>query len=517
MFSILSIASIVLLLYVLLTRHFRKSDPREPPLLLPRIPLVGHILGFLQQGVIYLDDLSKSPVFSLSILNYKIHIITDPSLVSTVHRSRDLTFDPIIVDMVSAMIGYSPNILSLMQDTTHGGSSRYLADTYTSMQQSLVPGPRLWEMNAKVLEKTSHIVNGIGSNFDEKRLWYWIRDSFTKATCETLFGIHHPLQDSSLVQAVWDFDAYQIAIMLMPRVISNIFPPTGRVLAAHGRARAAFRQFYADPNKCDHPSVSDMVRSRMKVNRLYGVPAEEMGNSELGLIFVATTNAIPTLYWVILYIFSNPKLVSELRNHLEQSGVVTSAGDVEGTRKLRIDHTKFQERCPLLVAAYNETMRLTNLQPSIRVVREDFVLSCGGINEKGNPEGYLLKKGSLVMAPARILHLSREIWGEDAEAFRHERWLALTKVQKRAFIPFGGGKHLCPGRDFAFAEIVGTLAVLILGFEITGSDGDVVRIPVGMETKFGVAGPSEDGKALKIKVRRRPGWEDVVWEFGAGA
>lgn len=38
-------------------------DPREPPILKPRLPLIGHIFGLLQHGVDY-----------FSILGYDIHI-----------------------------------------------------------------------------------------------------------------------------------------------------------------------------------------------------------------------------------------------------------------------------------------------------------------------------------------------------------------------------------------------------------------------------------------------------------
>ncbi|KAF8860742.1 cytochrome P450 [Acephala macrosclerotiorum] len=515
MYSVLLATGILLLFFYIFLYHFsQKQDHREPPLVNSRILSLGHIVKIVKHGILYFDKLSSSSIFTISILNYKIYIITDLNLVSAVHRHRDLPFDPIIADIVSSMVGDSPNVLRLAYGNEPGKPNHYLRDTTTIMHEKLVPGLALWNMNARVLDKVSSLTNEISENFEERKVWYWLQDAFTKATCETLFGIHHPLQNSSLVQAVWDFDAYQIPIMLMPRWIANLFPPTRRALVSQRQVHAAFRQYYADPNKFNHPSVSALVRSRMKVNLSYGIPMEEIANSELGLLFVATTNAIPTLYWSVVYIFSHPKLVSDLRTHLEQSGVVTSIGDAQVRRTLRVDHTKFHERCPLLVAAYHETMRLTNLQPGTRIVREDMVLGGDG-NEKHDREGYLLKKGSLVMTPARMLHLSHEIWGDNAELFRPERWMQVTKKQKRAFIPFGGGKHLCPGRDFAFAEIVGALAVFLLGFEIVGLDGNAVRIPAGMETKFGVAGPSEEGKALKIKIRRRPGWENVIWEFGA--
>lgn len=36
-------------------------DPREPPILEPRLPLVGHIVGLLQYGVDYFSFLGYAP------------------------------------------------------------------------------------------------------------------------------------------------------------------------------------------------------------------------------------------------------------------------------------------------------------------------------------------------------------------------------------------------------------------------------------------------------------------------
>lgn len=84
------------------------------------------------------------------------------------------------------------------------GRNEYMVDTHNSLHTSMFPGPGLWEMNARVLEKVAEMVNVIDSEFEERNLWYWLRDSFTMATSEALFGVHHPLaKHPSLVQAAW--------------------------------------------------------------------------------------------------------------------------------------------------------------------------------------------------------------------------------------------------------------------------------------------------------------------------
>jgi cytochrome P450 len=115
-------------------------------------------------------------------------------------------------------------------------------------------------------------------------------------------------------------------------------------------------------------------------------------------------------------------------------------------------------------------------------------------------------------------------WGDDAEAFRPERWLpdpetpekvfhGNAPVSRGVFSPFGGGKHLCPGRNFAQTELWGTLVALACGFDFTGADGDPPKVPErtnpDMTSNIGVP---VDGSDLRICVKRRKGWENVVFK-----
>jgi len=142
---------------------------------------------------------------------------------------------------------------------------------------------------------------------------------------------------------------------------------------------------------------------------------------------------------------------------------------------------------------------------------------------------YLLTKGTDVMMPSGISHLSTKAWGPNATEFDARRFLRpedkevldekekeQEKARKRAYFPFGGGKHLCPGRNFAFAEILGMIAVLVMGFDVKSTDGGLIRIPDLRNAKIGEAsGKPYPGKGDKMgaKIERRKEWEDVVWKF----
>lgn len=285
-------------------------------------------------------------------------------------------------------------------------------------------------------------------------------------------------------------------------------------------ARTSFHAALIEYYKAKHDQnsdVSEMARARAACYRKYEIPDEDIGRLELSLVFVSTTNAPPTLFWNLVFIYSDPAITAAIRNEL--LGIVDNNQErtKEGKRRISIDITKFENHTLLLVSSYRETLPLANSQLGTRRAIENTVISAEG-------KSYLLRKGSDIQMPAEVTHNSPDIWGSNASSFDARRFIKtndnnmteIEKEQKRAYFPFGGGKHLCPGRQFAFAEILGVLYVLLLGFEVKGMDGKSIQVPYLGKAKLGeaVAKPRGKGAEMGAKITRREGWE-VVWSFTA--
>ncbi len=59
--------------------------------------------------------------------------------------------------------------------------------------------------------------------------------------------------------------------------------------------------------------VAEVTKVRSATLREFGFPEEEVGRSEMALLFVGTTNTIPTLYWFVTNIWLRPELVERIR------------------------------------------------------------------------------------------------------------------------------------------------------------------------------------------------------------
>lgn len=77
-----------------------------------------------------------------------------------------------------------------------------------------------------------------------------------------------------------------------------------------------------------------------------------------------------------------------------------------------------------------------------RWASKDAVLPSGGKQEKSS---VVIPQGSNVYISVYTMHRRKDIYGEDANEFRPERWDEDLKPGW-AFIPFGGGPRLCIGR-----------------------------------------------------------------------
>ena len=78
-----------------------------------------------------------------------------------------------------------------------------------------------------------------------------------------------------------------------------------------------------------------------------------------------------------------------------------------------------------------------------RWASKDAVLPCGGDEEKSS---VTIPKGSNIYIYVYTMHRRKDVYGEDANEFRPERWEEGLRPGW-AFVPFGGGPRLCIGRE----------------------------------------------------------------------
>ncbi|EFQ36661.1 uncharacterized protein GLRG_11807 [Colletotrichum graminicola M1.001] len=489
-------------------------DPREPPLFKSRIPIIGHIVRMWRDGGGYYVDIyrrlgTKTHAVTLNILGQKLYVLLSPSIVQAAFRNRYLTSERFNVQAATGVVGLSARGKYLLEH------SNLLQDFYRNMPLAVGPEP-LRNMTSTALKTLSADLNELAASSCKAGkgpidLYRFLRDRLVLATTDGLYGTKtNPVRiKTELVQDVWTFDEAMFTLFF--NIAPKLTAPAGH--KARGRLQEVLIEYFQKyPDDSSFPDdAAELTRMRARLLRMYGMTDVDVGNMEIGMINAAVANTAPILFWMVVNIFSRPKVLANLRAEVENLVEVT-----DGTATLCASQLTDRNLCPYVAAVNHEVMRLCDSVTGTRFVDEDITL----------PDGTLLKAGALVHMPSAVAHRMEETWGShDPEDFNPERSLRRVSensnpgevifseplAQRKAFWPFGGGKHLCPGRNFAFAENITFLAALAVGFEVMGLDVDTIP-QCGYANLTGQSVPKPKQPA-KVTFRQRNGWENVKWRL----
>jgi cytochrome P450 len=303
----------------------------------------------------------------------------------------------------------------------------------------------------------------------------------------------------------------------LPKFLTRPFPSITNMagVSARNRLRDSFMDVYGPGHDQTDPTVSAICRQRAAVLRRHNWPVADIAGSETMLAAAATLNTVPTLFWSLYYLLPHADVVAGLRAELEPRLVRGGGGDGP---TVDVVVGVLDRECPLLLSCYREALRMASQAVSMRRVMEDTVIS------DGHGGSYLLKKGTDLQIAGAVLRSMEDIWGPDAGEYNPQRFTPETekrcsneeaKMRKAAYFPFGGGKHLCPGRNFAYAEILATICMVVVGFDVKPLKGDRFATLGASPPRFSsaVVKPVGNGAGYGIKIARRKGWENVRWCF----
>ncbi|KAF2202619.1 cytochrome P450 [Delitschia confertaspora ATCC 74209] len=482
-----------------------KPDPREPPIVQPEIPFIGHIIGLLRHGAAYSHIVSarcNSPIFSLPMLNSRTYTVTSPHLASHVQRaSTSLQFGPLIIPITQRMVGLSKDCMTKFEDANgeQEACPSFLDKLHEITYFNLSP-PEIHNVSAIMLEQLTRRINAMGER-TETGLFAWVREQFTAATTFAFYGPENPfILDPSLIEDFWTWEASMIAIMSSP------FPYLTSPKAYRCRERVvkAMVSYFKNGR---YKQADKLIQERHRLHSEYKISLEDTARSEVGLLFGILANGAVTTFWLLNNVFSRASLLSSIRSEIEQNAVSISPTSLDNYTNT-ISSKSLTSSCPLLNSAYRETLRLSAPMTSSRFVTSDALIN----------NTYLLRKNSVVQIAGGVIHLDPSVWGPDAGEFNARRFLtspygtstdnpaSKTNVHPAAFRGFGGGSVFCPGRFFAQNEILSLVAGVVMGFDLVpqsvdgkiefDSPKDEKRIPIGVMKPL---------KEIEVGLKRRQG------------
>lgn len=219
-------------------------------------------------------------------------------------------------------------------------------------------------------------------------------------------------------------------------------------------------------------------------------------------------NSLPAAFWNVAEIYADPDLRERVMHELAKARMPDD--DAGGpSLPLRFELEGITSS-PLLQSIYAETMRLRVSFLHCRVPRHsDYRL--GPFN---------LRRGGLILVSSDLASRNETAWGprrcqRPLEDFWADRFLVPAEGERvgegdgprfsmdgldGAWIPYGGGKLMCPGRHLAKQEMIVSVAVFAAYFDVELSDG----VPPMSERSFGVGSQPPAGR-VPARLRRKVG------------
>ncbi|EDU45700.1 conserved hypothetical protein [Pyrenophora tritici-repentis Pt-1C-BFP] len=457
------------------------SASAEPPAVPHLIPFVGHLWGLMRYTHEYANTLCQStpyPIFSIPVLFDKAYLVNSPLFAQDIFRKKSVSMIPLVIEFIGRLRELSEPAKKAYADGLRSKVIHLFAARLTGSERKKMAAAALQELTG-LLPQTLRSESGgpdMGRDAVVQDLWLWMRSIMTITTTSSLMGKENNpwSKDVSLVDTYW----------------LNV------------------------KNSDNH--IASLTVDMAAMQREHGFTARDIAATYLIIIHAAVANVVPTLFWCVTYVFSQPALLVELRDEL--SAAVT----IEANTAV-VDADRIQSNCPLLLSVLRETQRLVSVGTLHRRVVDDTVVSTHRRESQG--QSYLLKKGTNMLISMKSAHRNPLTWGPTANEFHADRFLEKqpsameenpddsTHLRRVGYFPFGGGQDQCPGRHFAITHIMGTMAVLILGHDITAVGGGPISQP-----GFGPCRMTEDtvrphpDADLGVRIERRQGWEEVVWQ-----
>jgi cytochrome P450 len=164
----------------------------------------------------------------------------------------------------------------------------------------------------------------------------------------------------------------------------------------------------------------------------------ELRSQLLNILLAGRDTTASFLGWLFYLLARHPSVFHRLR-----ASIISDFGTYNHPAEISFANIK---SCHYLQDCLNETLRLFPVVPmNIRFATKDTTLPVGGGADGKAP--VFVRKGQQVDYSVHVMHRRKDLWGDDADEFKPERWTG-RKVGWE-YLPFNGGPRICIGREFS--------------------------------------------------------------------
>jgi cytochrome P450 len=256
---------------------------------------------------------------------------------------------------------------------------------------------------------------------------------------------------------------------------------------------------YANGTPIDYDAkMDDIGQVAIERHRLfaqYNIPISDRGKFELGTLWAQNANTQPLIFWFILFAYSTPGLVEELRS--EVCGFVPPLTGSSRTDDDSIDVAGLRNKCPLLKSVFLETFRVVSQPTSMRYISQPMSVFDGQHHRH-------LQAGTWISVPHGGTQQDPSVF-VNPTSFQPRRFIKRDGKTGDASVgygrlkPWGVGAGMCKGRVLAEKQVLATVACCIMMWDIEPVNQDGWKLP-GMIPTTAVMRPSH---GVRVRMNHR--------------
>lgn len=212
-----------------------------------------------------------------------------------------------------------------------------------------------------------------------------------------------------------------------------------------------------------------------------GFTDEKLVDNMMTFLAAGHETTASSFTWAIYLMCQKLEVQTRLREAIHAS--IPSLSD-------SMDHVKL-DGIAYLHAVCNEVLRIYSPVPmTLRDAAHDTTIL-----------GQFVPRTTKIIISPWAINLNKQLWGEDAEEFNPDRWMAPGQansggaVSNYAFLTFLHGPRSCIGQRFAIAELACLLAAFVGKYEF-----EMVNPDEKIEIKSGITARPTNGMHIKLKL-----------------
>ncbi|KAM0298168.1 hypothetical protein HYE67_001208 [Fusarium culmorum] len=349
------------------------------------------------------------------------------------------------------------NVLSQRNDDLHATTRSKMVGAYSGKEVDNIETTVDTNVERLIdLLDTKYIANNKAFDFGYKAQYFTLDVISSLAFGEQFGDLETDSDVNGYIKAMEESMPTIIVTTVMPWMMKllqlPIFKPmlpSEKDKAGVGRVMAIAKRVTADrfgPNPKEH---RDMIGSFIA----RGLLQHEVESEILMQILAGADTTATAIRATVLYIISTPRVIEKMRAEIDQA-----------RPSLPVITDSEARAMPYLQAVVKEGLRIH--PPVVGLMSKE--VPAGGDTFKGK----YLPGGTKIGYCAWGIFRRRDIWGEDADEFRPERWLESSEDQLRLMegtieLVFGYGRWQCLGKTIAQMELNKVFVELIRRFDLS--------------------------------------------------